>query len=67
VYKVETIGDAYMVVTGLPNPNPCHADAIAAFALDMMKAAAEVMSPVDNQPLKIRIGIHTGSVMAGVG
>ena len=67
VYKIETIGDAYMVVAGLPNPNPRHADAIAAFALDMMKAAAEVMSPVDNQPLKIRIGIHTGSVMAGVG
>ena len=65
-YNIETIGDAYMVTTGLPEPSPLHADTIAAFAVDMIAAASEVMSPVDGRPIEIRVGIHTGKLMAGI-
>ena len=66
VYKVETIGDAYMVVSGLPEKNELHADALADFALDMVEAARTVPSPSDGQPLQIRVGLHSGSVTSGV-
>ncbi|XP_063155748.1 guanylate cyclase soluble subunit beta-2-like [Candoia aspera] len=66
VYKVETIGDAYMVVGGVPVPVPSHAERVANFALGMRIAAREVMNPVTTRPIQIRIGIHTGPVLAGV-
>jgi len=62
--KIKTIGDAYMVVGGLPTPRPDHAEAIAEMALDMQRA---IQFKVENgEPLRIRIGIHTGPVVAGV-
>ncbi|XP_043927980.1 guanylate cyclase soluble subunit beta-2-like [Protopterus annectens] len=66
VYKVETIGDAYMVVGGVPLPVVSHAERVANFALGMRAAAKEVMNPVTGEPIQIRVGIHTGSVLAGV-
>jgi adenylate cyclase len=63
--KIKTIGDAYMVVGGLPTERPDHAEAIAAMALDMQKAIAQ-FSTQQNQPFSIRIGINTGPVVAGV-
>ncbi|KAI0229136.1 Guanylate cyclase soluble subunit beta-2 [Lamellibrachia satsuma] len=66
VYKVETIGDAYMVVGGVPEINDTHASSVANMAIDMMFKAREVLSPATGEPLKIRVGIHTGSVVAGV-
>eukprot|EP00055_Hartaetosiga_balthica_P004888 m.13529 g.13529 ORF g.13529 m.13529 type:complete len:755 (+) comp4165_c0_seq2:237-2501(+) len=66
VYKVETIGDAYMVVAGCPNVCDNHAEKIAAFALDMSKIASKTLSPLDGEPIQIRIGIHSGPVRAGV-
>uniref|UniRef100_A0A8C0JJ31 guanylate cyclase n=1 Tax=Canis lupus dingo TaxID=286419 RepID=A0A8C0JJ31_CANLU len=66
VYKVETIGDAYMVVGGVPVPVGSHAQRVANFALGMRIAAAEVMNPVTGEPIQIRVGIHTGPVLAGV-
>uniref|UniRef100_A0A8C8SLD2 guanylate cyclase n=1 Tax=Pelusios castaneus TaxID=367368 RepID=A0A8C8SLD2_9SAUR len=66
VYKVETIGDAYMVVGGVPVPVASHAKRVANFALGMRIAAREVMNPVTGEPIQIRIGIHTGPVLAGV-
>jgi len=60
--KIKTIGDAYMAVGGLPIPRTDHAEAIADMALDMQKAHFEV----NGEPLHIRIGIHTGPVVAGV-
>ncbi|XP_023573023.1 guanylate cyclase soluble subunit beta-2 [Octodon degus] len=66
VYKVETIGDAYMVVGGVPVPIRSHAQRVANFALGMRISAKEVMNPVTGEPIQIRVGIHTGPVLAGV-
>ncbi|XP_077985261.1 guanylate cyclase soluble subunit beta-2-like [Glandiceps talaboti] len=66
VYKVETIGDAYMVVGGLPTPSKAHAEKVANFGLGILKAAQEVTSPSTGEPIQIRVGIHSGAVVAGV-
>ncbi|KAK1162487.1 guanylate cyclase soluble subunit beta-2-like [Acipenser oxyrinchus oxyrinchus] len=66
VYKVETIGDAYMVVGGVPVPVLSHAERVANFALGMIIAAREVTNPVTGNPIQIRVGLHTGPVLAGV-
>ncbi|XP_061309001.1 guanylate cyclase soluble subunit beta-2-like isoform X1 [Pezoporus flaviventris] len=66
VYKVETIGDAYMVVGGVPVPVSTHAERVANFALGMIIAAKDVQNPVSGNPIQIRVGIHTGPVLAGV-
>ncbi|XP_059183999.1 guanylate cyclase soluble subunit beta-2 [Centropristis striata] len=66
IYKVETIGDAYMVVGGVPVPTESHAHRVANFALSMRIAAREVTNPVTGEPIQIRVGIHTGPVLAGV-
>jgi len=63
--KIKTIGDAYMVVGGLPMPRSDHAEAIAEMALDMQQAIAE-FSNTHKQDFRIRIGIHSGPVVAGV-
>ncbi|XP_012714886.2 guanylate cyclase soluble subunit alpha-2 [Fundulus heteroclitus] len=65
VYKIETIGDAYCVAGGLHKKVESHAKPIAQMALKMMELSEEVLTP-DGKPIKLRIGIHTGSVLAGV-
>ncbi|MFP4298888.1 MAG: adenylate/guanylate cyclase domain-containing protein [Spirulinaceae cyanobacterium] len=62
--KIKTIGDAYMVVGGLPVPLENHAEAIAEMALEMQDAIAQFRAEV-NEKIEIRIGINTGSVVAG--
>ncbi|ELU14714.1 hypothetical protein CAPTEDRAFT_158426 [Capitella teleta] len=68
VYKVETIGDAYMVASGLPVRNgKLHVAEIASMALDLLKAVADFTIPHKAEAvLKLRIGLHTGSCAAGV-
>jgi adenylate cyclase len=63
--KIKTIGDSYMVVGGLPIPNPDRAAAIAHMALDMQATIAQ-FNRETGQNLQLRIGIHIGSVVAGV-
>ena len=63
--KIKTIGDAYMVVAGLPESRDDHAQAIARLALAMVAATAEVAWDT-GEPLKIRVGVHSGAVVAGV-
>lgn len=63
--KIKTIGDAYMLVGGLPSPRPDHAEAVANMALDMTTRVQELNSGYD-VPLQVRIGIHTGPVVAGI-
>ncbi len=63
--KIKTIGDAYMVVGGLPTPRLHHAEAVADMALDMLKTIEE-FNAAHQSDLSIRIGIHTGPVIAGI-
>uniref|UniRef100_A0A3Q3B0S8 Guanylate cyclase n=1 Tax=Kryptolebias marmoratus TaxID=37003 RepID=A0A3Q3B0S8_KRYMA len=68
VYKVETIGDAYMVVSGVPQENGIlHASEIANMALDLVGVCRTFRIPhKPNTQLQIRAGIHSGPVVAGV-
>lgn len=63
--KIKTIGDSYMVVGGLPEPRPDHAEAIAEMALDMRQALVNFNKQTHND-LQLRIGINSGAVVAGV-
>jgi class 3 adenylate cyclase len=63
--KIKTIGDAYMAAGGLPLPRSDHAEAIADLALDLM-ADIEKFNRAYNTSIQLRIGISTGSVVAGV-
>ncbi|KAG2443734.1 hypothetical protein HXX76_002080 [Chlamydomonas incerta] len=66
VYKVETIGDAYMAATGLLQETPSHASDMVAFGVGMIRAAACVRDPTTGQPLRIRVGINSGPVCSGI-
>ncbi|XP_035221552.1 atrial natriuretic peptide receptor 1-like [Stegodyphus dumicola] len=68
VYKVETIGDAYMVASGLPVRNGNnHAREIARLALRLVSALGDFrVRHMPNRKLKIRVGIHSGPCVAGI-
>jgi class 3 adenylate cyclase len=63
--KIKTIGDAYMAVAGVPTLRKDHAEAVADFALDMLEAMAG-LNASRPEPLRLRVGMHTGPVVAGV-
>ncbi|NMF86668.1 adenylate/guanylate cyclase domain-containing protein [Nodosilinea sp. P-1105] len=63
--KIKTIGDAYMVVGGLPVPTHDHAEAMMEMAIAMQETA-DRMARTDGQTFQLRIGINTGAVVAGV-
>jgi PAS domain S-box-containing protein len=63
--KIKTIGDAYMVVGGIPTPQPNSVQAIAEMALDMQQTMIQFNAQTDGA-FSIRVGIHSGPVVAGV-
>ncbi|WP_419914152.1 adenylate/guanylate cyclase domain-containing protein [Hoeflea sp.] len=66
VEKIKTIGDAYMVVAGLPDPIEYPEEKLARLALDMQDAVSQFRWPGTGQPLRVRIGLNAGKVVAGV-
>jgi class 3 adenylate cyclase len=73
VFKVETIGDCYLAITGIPKPQPDHALRMAKFARDCMHKVKELIDcslaaslGEDTRDLSFRVGLHSGSVTAGV-
>lgn len=66
VYKVETIGDSYMTVGGVPERNDDHCEILCHLALGMLFEARSVTDPVTEKPLQIRLGINSGPIVAGV-
>jgi adenylate cyclase len=66
VEKIKTIGDCYMVAAGVPRERPDHARALAALALEMRECAKRCLVDRDGHDLRLRIGISSGPVVAGV-
>ena len=72
VFKVETVGDCYVAASGLPEPNMKHAEVIAEFSRHCLSNFLKVVSKMEvnlgigTADLGLRIGVHSGSVTAGV-
>lgn len=72
VHKVETVGEVYMVVSGAPRRTPRHAEHAADMALSMVAALPDIRASIHTElgfnadDLHIRIGLNSGSIMAGV-
>jgi adenylate cyclase len=66
VEKIKTIGDCYMAAAGVPTQRPDHAHALAGLALEMRECAKSCLSDGAEHDLRLRIGISSGPVVAGV-
>lgn len=72
VFKVETIGDCYLAVCGLPTPNPDHSVIMAKFANECMYKMDRIVQRMSNHlgpdtaDLRLRAGLHSGATVAGV-
>jgi guanylate cyclase len=66
VEKIKTIGDCYMVAAGVPTERPDHAHALAGLAFEMRECAKRFLADRDGHGLRLRIGISSGPVVAGV-
>ncbi|CAB9499320.1 Receptor-type guanylate cyclase gcy [Seminavis robusta] len=72
VFKVETIGDCYLAVCGVPNSNPKHAVVMTRFSNDCLTKMVEVVKSLasrlgpETKNLQLRVGLHSGPVTAGV-
>jgi adenylate cyclase len=66
VEKIKTIGDCYMAAAGVPRPRPDHAQALAGLALEMGECAKNCLPEGAGHDLRLRIGISSGPVVAGV-
>jgi len=72
VYKIETIGDSYVAVCGLPDPREDHAVVMAKFATEVRLTTQQLTKGLkrvlgeDTEELQMRIGLHSGPTIAGV-
>eukprot|EP00002_Diphylleia_rotans_P003601 TRINITY_DN124_c0_g1_i13.p1 TRINITY_DN124_c0_g1~~TRINITY_DN124_c0_g1_i13.p1 ORF type:complete len:1006 (-),score=235.88 TRINITY_DN124_c0_g1_i13:351-3368(-) len=63
--KIKTIGDAYMVVAGLPYPRPDHAKIAVEMALEMVRVV-QALPEIEGLRVNVRIGVHSGRVVGGI-
>ena len=66
IEKIKTVGDAYLAVSGLPITNPEHASAMVRAAIEISAFMKERKSRLGDKTFEIRIGIHSGNVVAGI-
>jgi adenylate cyclase len=66
IEKIKTIGDAYLAVSGLPTPEPKHAEHIVKAAIEMNNFTQARLAKLGERTFQVRIGIHSGSVVAGI-
>jgi len=66
VEKIKTIGDAYLAVAGLPTADPLHAEHIVRAAIEINAFMQDRLAKLGSSTFEIRIGIHSGSVVAGI-
>nr|XP_037284222.1 soluble guanylate cyclase 88E-like [Rhipicephalus microplus] len=66
VFKVETVGQVYMLVSGAPERREDHAEQVCAAALEMLFSFQGKRQPFDEQGTFLRLGVHSGPVAAGV-
>jgi class 3 adenylate cyclase len=70
VFKIETIGDCYVAVVGLPVARKNHAVIMARFAADCLRELNQIVNELDlgagTSELQLRVGLHSGPVTAGV-
>ncbi len=67
IEKIKTIGDAYLAVCGLPSPDPKHAENIVTAAVEISAFMQDRLAKIGSErTFAVRIGIHTGSVVAGI-
>lgn len=66
IEKIKTIGDAYLAVCGLPIPNEQHAENVVRAAMEIIAFMTERRSKLGDQTFEIRIGVHSGEVVAGI-
>jgi len=66
IEKIKTIGDAYMAVGGLPTPTETHAADVVNAALEIQEFAGRMKAKLGDSAFEVRIGIHTGPVVAGI-
>jgi len=66
VEKIKTIGDAYLAVAGLPTADPLHAEHVVRAAIEINAFMQDRFAKLGSRTFEIRIGIHSGSVVAGI-
>ena len=66
VEKIKTIGDAYLAVAGLPTADPQHAGRVVSAAIEINAFMSDRVAKLGNSTFEVRIGIHSGSVVAGI-
>jgi len=66
IEKIKTIGDAYLAVSGLPVADPLHAEHVVGAALEINDFMSHRIRHINEETFSLRIGIHTGSVVAGI-
>ncbi len=66
IEKIKTVGDAYLAVSGLPNPDENHATEMVKAALEIRDFMVERRNKLGNSTFEIRIGVNSGTVVAGI-